>query len=98
MGYPDPSRVLSRYMSDARGNLAGFAIPEIDELLEEARTTTDQDGLAVENYKKVQAILAEEALNVYLIDPGAQTVLSERYEGYQSYPFAFIDLSTVKYR
>ncbi len=98
VGYPDPSRVLSRYMTDASGNLAGIDLPEIDELLNEARQSTDQEGLAVDNYKQVQAILAEEAYNVFLLDPGVQTVLSAEYEGYENFPFAFTDISTIKYR
>lgn len=98
VGYPDPSRVLSRYMSDASGNLPGFQSEELDDLLNEARQSDDQEGLAVDNYKEVQRMLAEESVAVYLIDPGVQTVLSGDYEGYQNYPFAFTDISNVEYR
>ena len=98
VGYPDPSRVLSRYMSEASGNLAGFQSETIDNLLNEARQSEDQDGLAVANYREVQQILTENSVAVYLIDPGVQTVLSEDYGSYAHYPFAFTDLAKVEYR
>lgn len=98
VGYPDPSRVLSRYMTDASGNLAGYEDPRIDELMNEARVTDDQDGVAVENIREIQKILTEASVAVYLLDPGVQTALSDAYTGYVNYPFAFTDLSTVTYR
>ena len=98
VGYPDPSRVLSRYLSTSSGNLGGYQNDELDDLLNEARQAEDQEGLAVDNYKEVQRILTDESVAVYLIDPGVQTVLSKDYEGFVNYPFAFTDVSRVEYR
>lgn len=98
VGYPDPSRVLGRYASTASGNSPGLVSEEYDSLVAEAQSTADQDGLAVEAYKKMQMILTKEAVGVFTIDPGVSTVLSEAYKDYVSYPFAFDNIADIKYK
>lgn len=98
VGYPDPSRVLGRYLSSASGNVPGLASEEYDRLLGEAQGTADQEGLAIEDYKKMQMILTEEAVGVFTIDPGVSTVLSEAYTDYVHYPFAFDSIAEIKYK
>lgn len=97
VGYPDPSRILSRYHSEAGGNMAGFKNNEYDKILQKARLTSEKEE-SIELYKKLQMILAEEAIGIFTIDPGVYMALGKGYEGYQNYPFAFIDIASIKRR
>ncbi len=97
VGYPDPARVLSRYGSDSSGNLAGFEDERYDEILKKASITTDKEE-SIALYKELQEIITEDAVGVFTIDPGVSTALSKEYEGYKNYPFAFIDISSIKRR
>lgn len=96
VGYPDPSRVLSRYASDSSTG-PGLENPEYDELLERARQSADEAEV-IECYKKMQQILVDEAPCIFTVDPGVSVVLSEKYQGYEAFPFAFTNLATVEYK
>ena len=95
VGYPDPSRVLSRYESTAKGNMPGLKSEEFDRILKKAQETVDQNEAALK-YKELQKILTEEAVGVFTIDPGISTATSKKYTGYESYPFAFVDISLIE--
>ncbi len=98
VGYPDPSRVLSRYGSTSSGNMGNYKNEEVDKLLKSAYNTTDQEKEAVEIYKQIQKILAQDATALWTVDPGVVTALSKDYIGYKNYPFAFTDISLIKHR
>lgn len=95
VGYPDPSRVLSRYESNESGNMPGLKSEDFDKTLKEAQETVDQNK-AILNYKDLQKILTENAVGVFTIDPGVSTAISKKYTGYKNYPFAFVDISLIE--
>ena len=59
--YPDPENVLDvLFHSAATNNTGGYANPQVDELLEEARTQQDVQA-RLELYRQVERILLEDA-------------------------------------
>jgi peptide/nickel transport system substrate-binding protein len=72
--YPDPGVMLSKgYRSDAKGtNRAGYANPEVDKLLDQARGTVD-DAARCDIYKKVQEIIDNDSvvLDMYTLHRSA---------------------------
>lgn len=96
VGYPDPSRVLSRYESKSGKNMTGFNDQNYDRIIDEARQSVEQDSISKEKYKELQRIITEDGLGVFTIDPGVATAISKDYTGYKDYPFAFVDISLVE--
>lgn len=97
VGFPDPYRVISRYGSEASGNMPGLQNQRFDQLSESVLHETD-DEKRVDMYFKMQQILTEEAVSVFIMDQGTQVALSKDYDHYVVYPFAFTDLSKITYR
>lgn len=95
IGYPDPYDVMSRYGSDAEGNLPGLNNDEYDQLLNDARQESDIVQRE-EDYFELQKILSEEAISVFIMDSGANIALSAEYNSIATYPFAYIDISSVR--
>lgn len=96
VGYPDPSRILSRYEGESGKNMPGYINSEYDKLINEARKSVDQGKESIEKYKELQKLLTEDAVGVFTIDPGVATAVSDGYEGYENYPFAFVDISLIE--
>ena len=96
VGYPDPSRVLSRYESVSGKNMPGFSNAEYDKIIEEARQSIDQEEESKNKYKELQKLITEDAPGVFTIDPGVATAISKEYTGYKNYPFAFVDISLIE--
>ena len=94
-GYPDPQRVLQRYETNYSSNMGNYSNKEVDLLLKEATQTYDEEK-KINIYKKIQALLNEDISAIYLMDQGVAVALSPKYTGYKTYPFAFIDVSTIK--
>ena len=95
MGYVDPFKVLKRYRTGDSGNVGEYSNPKVDELLKRAYVTYDAKERA-DLYKEVQTLLNEDVAAVYMFDQGYDIALSPKFTGYRSYPFAYIDISTVK--
>ncbi len=97
VGYPEPFKVLSRYETGQSGNMPGFSNERYDKLLVEAQMNIDHKE-SVEIYKELQEILTKDAVGVFTIDPGRSVALGEGYTGYKNYPFAYVDISSIKRR
>lgn len=98
VGYADPYLMISRYKTDVSGNMPGLSNGEFDLLLDEAKMNLEEDSNSIDAYRRMQEILTEESVGVFTIDPGTNMVLSEKYTGFEYYPFAFIDIGTIKYK
>lgn len=66
-------------------NRSKWSDPEIDKLLAEARSTTDEER-RMECYEEIQKVAAEEALWVPLYSRNGWSVLSDTVEGYKAHP------------
>ena len=47
---------------------------------------------------EAEKILSDQAANVYLMDPNELTVISNKLDGYVSYPMFVIDLSKIYFK
>lgn len=87
--YPDPDYNLWYFgHSSSKGpgfNLAFYENSDVDALLEEARSNTDE-ALREENYKEIQSIMAEEVPYIFVAQPNLQTPLRSWVKGYQLNP------------
>lgn len=87
--YPDPDYNLWYFAhSSGKGpgfNLAFYENSRVDELLEESRSSVDQD-LREKNYKEIQAIMAEEAPYLFIAQPYVQAPIRDWVNGYEINP------------
>ncbi|MGL4935708.1 MAG: ABC transporter substrate-binding protein [Cetobacterium sp.] len=97
VGYPDPYRVLSRYGSMASGNMPQYKNIEIDNLLKEAFNQNSKEE-EVKAYKRIQKILTDEVVSIWIMDQGISIALSKKFTNYKAYPFTFIDIFNIKKR
>jgi peptide/nickel transport system substrate-binding protein len=82
-------------MPDNGGFNSGYySNPQVDELLNEARTAIDQDRRA-ELYKQMQAIVQEEAPWVFVANWKQNAVVSDRVNGLNLEPSFFLLLQDV---
>lgn len=94
-GYPDPYRILKRYETKYSSNMGEYSNIEVDELLSKAEKTYDEEEIR-NIYKKIQTILNNDIAAIYLIDQGTAIALSPKFTGYKVYPYAFIDIYSIK--
>jgi peptide/nickel transport system substrate-binding protein len=85
----DPSGFVVDFRSGTANNLKwfgeGWISEELDTLYDEALATSDQDA-RMEAYKRIQQIIAEEAANLYTVQPLKFQVANQRIDGmYVSY-------------
>lgn len=93
-GKLDPNSVLNRYQSTSSRNFGNFSSQDYDELLARGLEETDLDE-RVAIYHQLQTILAEEASNVYIMDPNQLAVMNKSIEGWNNYPVYVLDLATL---
>ncbi len=95
-GRLDPALMLGVYGPDRPDYYfrRGWQSEELNDLLEEGAVELDR-GRRQEIYARVQEILAEEVVNVYLQDMHAMIGLREGIEGVSVYPIYALDLSRV---
>lgn len=93
-GKLDPHTVLNRYQSTSSRNFGSFLSEEYDQLLAQGLRETDP-GQRLEIYQRLQAILAEQASNVYIMDPNQLAVMGQSIEGWQNYPVYVLDLANL---
>lgn len=95
-GRSDPDgNLYGEFYTDAPINFRKWSNPEVDRLLDEARSTLDQDE-RYDLYLEVQNLIADGAPIVFLYSPTWLHATSEQVEGYQMYPdgrFRFRDVS-----
>ena len=89
-----PSDWLKKYVTDDAKNFMHYSNTEYDDVFNTAYTTVDDD-VKVENYKKAQRILAEDAAAVYIEDPANLVAVSKKFGGYTFYPTAAEDMSLL---
>ena len=89
-----PSDWLKKYVTDDAKNFMHYSNTEYDDVFNTACTTVDDD-VKVENYKKAQMILAEDAAAVYIEDPANLVAVSKKFGGYTFYPTAAEDMSLL---
>ncbi len=89
-----PSDWLKKYVTDDAKNFMHYSNTEYDDVFNTAYTTVDDD-VKVENYKKAQMILAEDAAAVYIEDPANLGAVSKKFGGYTFYPTAAEDMSLL---
>jgi peptide/nickel transport system substrate-binding protein len=95
MGYVDPFKILKRYRTNDSANVGEYSNQKVDELIKQAYSTYNPEERA-NIYKEVQKILNEDVAAVYMFDQGYDIALSPKFTGYKNYPFAYIDISTIK--
>jgi len=93
-GKLDPNTILNRYLSGSSRNTGSFNSPEYDELLAQGLTETDTQQ-RVEIYHELQTILAEQAANVFIMDPSQLAVMQQDIEGWENYPIYVLDLAVL---
>ncbi|MDD2283524.1 MAG: ABC transporter substrate-binding protein [Eubacteriales bacterium] len=93
-GRLDPHTMLNRYQSQSGRNISYFNNPEYDELLVQGLEETDH-AARVEIYQQLQTILAQEASNVYIMDPSQIAVMSRDLKGWANYPVYVLDLAPL---
>lgn len=96
VAYPDAYRMLSRFISSG-SNVANHKNLEYDKVIENASKQLDSSK-QVEYMKQAQQILVDDATNVFLIDQGVSVAISKYFTGYVHYPFAYTDISAIKYK
>ena len=89
-----PSDWLKKYVTDDAKHFMHYSNTEYDDVFNTAYTTVDDD-VKVENYKKAQMILAEDAAAVYIEDPANLVAVSKKFGGYTFYPTAAEDMSLL---
>ena len=94
-GRVDPDGNIHQFVTCEGGiNDARFCDPEVDRLLNEARTSTDPD-VRKQSYDAARAILAEELPLIYLYHQTWIWALSDAVQGFTPYPDGMIRLEGV---
>ena len=85
-GRIDPDGNLYSWFHTGGGNNQGaYSNPEVDRLLEEARTTTDQ-AKRKQLYDQAQKLLVADAAYIFINHPPSTEVASAKVHGYVLYP------------
>ena len=82
----DPDAFLSDvFMTGARSNFMGYANPELDRLLQEAKACFDP-AKRIQLYNQVQQIIYDENPVIVLFHKSMVTAISDRVRGYKIHP------------
>ena len=95
-GKLDPDDVLGRFVSDYARNFYNYNNPEYDQLIADSVTELDE-AKRIENYKRCQEILTEDAVGVYICDPNLVVASRKDLKGYTFYPVTFHDMTKLYY-
>ncbi|MBE7069062.1 MAG: ABC transporter substrate-binding protein [Ruminococcaceae bacterium] len=90
-----PYDVLARYASDSSKNFFNYSNARVDELLKLIPMEKDE-AKKVEYYHEILSCMVKDNNNVYIQDPTSITIVSNRIDGYKTWPMYVVDLSTVK--
>jgi peptide/nickel transport system substrate-binding protein len=97
-GRVDPDGNIHQFMTcDGGINDSKYCNPEIDKLLDAARTSTD-DAKRKADYDAARAILAQDLPIIYLYHQTWIWALSNKVEGFSAYPDGMIRLENVKFK
>ena len=95
-GKLDPNAVLGRFESSYARNFYHFSNEEYDKLIQDSVTEMDEQT-RIDNYKRCQEILVEQAVGVYICDPNLVVACRKDLKGYTFYPVGFLDFSKLYY-
>lgn len=88
------SDMLARFQSESSKNFVNFKSAAYDEAYSKAISTVDEaEQTAL--FKQCEAILTEEAANVYIQDAAIFAVMQNDVGGYEHYPLYVMDLARV---
>ena len=90
-----PYDVLQRYQTGASGNFINYSNSDVDALLEQIPTLTDNDA-KIDLYHQILALMVKGSASCYIQNPTTLTAVSTRLTGYSVYPMYVQDMSTVK--
>lgn len=93
-GKLDPYSILRRYTSDYKSNFFNFEDSRYDELIADAKSSSDDDKV-VADYKEAQEILRDKQAAIYIMDPKLITSLDKRISGFEYYPLPFINFAKL---
>lgn len=97
-GRVDPDGNIHQFMTCKGGiNDSKICLPEVDKLLDEARTSTDI-ATRKAKYDEARDILINELPIIYLYHPTWIWALSGKLEGFTPYPDGMIRLENVKFK
>lgn len=88
------SDLLARFVSSSPKNFIKYSSAAYDAKYAEAMAETD-DTEKTKLVKECEAILTDEAANVYIQDPASFTVMAEDVDGFEFYPLYVLDLASV---
>ena len=95
LGNIDPDDFYyNQHHTDGTSNAQGYSNPEVDELLDAARTETDQEARK-DLYAQAATIIADEASYIYLYNPSVIQAWSPDVTGYEVLPDRAIRLRDV---
>lgn len=93
--YPDPQNFLDiKFHSDSANNESGYSNSDVDELLERARTETDE-AARLELYQDAEQIIVTDAAWLTLYHGKASYLVKPYVEGYSVPPFVIPNLRYV---
>lgn len=95
-GKLDPDAVLGRFETNYARNFYNFSNEEYDQLIKSSVTELDEQT-RIDNYKRCQEILTEQAVGVYICDPNLVVASRKDLKGYTFYPVTFHDMSKLYY-
>ena len=96
-GRTDPDGNLHRFMyTDASNNYTNYSNPKVDELIEAARTTSDQAARA-EMYKEVSEIIWDDAPYIYLYHERDYKAMKKNVVGFKAIPDMMVRTETVSF-
>jgi len=93
-GRLDPYVLLARYQSDSSENYFNYSNEEVDQLLADYKSETDEDK-RTEIVQRVQEILAQDVPAYYIQDPITIYVTDSAVTGFQLYPIDIYELKDI---
>ena len=97
--YPHPMAILERFTSDAigqglGGNIASYADPEYDALIEQIRATTDEAELEA-LYAQAQAMIMDNYLWMLLFQENLYQVTGSWVDGFDFGAYNYLNLHDI---
>ena len=95
-GKLDPDAVLGRFHSTYGKNFFRYENAEYDSLIEAARVELDEQK-RIEEYRRCQELLTEDAVAAFLTDPNLIVACRKDLKGFTFYPVTFYDFTKLSY-
>lgn len=92
-----PRKALERFRISANNNFMNYQNEEFDKLYDLAYEAKNDDDKA-KYYKKMEALLTNEAVAVYIQNPFQITAVSDKLGGYTYYPIYVQDMSLIYFK